>query len=100
MYSYINTYTHIHAHTFGRVSICVYPFIIKAYFPYHINTELSGLSVKDIELTVWYLSVREKIIALLLPIDLFLVPPSAPRLVYQRLWDDAYKRTLAANRKE
>ena len=41
------------------------------------------------------------------PIELFLVPPSAPRLVYQRPWyvlscllDDAYKRTLAANRKE
>ena len=41
------------------------------------------------------------------PIELFLVPASAPRLVYQRpghvlscLWDDAYKRTLAANRKE
>ena len=35
-------------------------------------------------------------------IELFLVPPSAPRLVKQRLryvlsflWDDAYKRTLA-----
>ena len=41
------------------------------------------------------------------PIELFLVPASAPRLVYQRpwyvlscLWDGAYKRTLAANRKE
>ena len=41
------------------------------------------------------------------PIELFLVPASAPRLVSQRLWyvlsclwDDAYKRTLAANRKE
>ena len=41
------------------------------------------------------------------PTDLFLVPVSAPRLVYQRpwyvlscLWDDAYKRTLAANQKE
>ena len=41
------------------------------------------------------------------PIELFLVPASAPRLVLQRqwyvlscLWDDAYKRTLAANRKE
>ena len=41
------------------------------------------------------------------PIELFLVPASAPRLVKQRpwyvlscLWDDAYKRTLAANRKE
>ena len=41
------------------------------------------------------------------PIELFLVPASAPRLVEQRmwyvlfyLWDDAYKRTLAANRKE
>ena len=39
------------------------------------------------------------------PIELFLVPGSAPRLVYQRpwyvlscLWDDAYKRTFAANR--
>ena len=39
------------------------------------------------------------------PFELFLVPASAPRLVYQRpwyvlscLWDDAYKRTLAANR--
>ena len=37
----------------------------------------------------------------------FLVPASAPRLVYQRpwyvlscLWDGAYKRTLAVNRKE
>ena len=41
------------------------------------------------------------------PIYLFLVPASAPRLVYQRLWyvpscmwHGAYKRTLAANRKE
>ena len=41
------------------------------------------------------------------PIDLFLVPASAPRLVYQRpwyvlsrLWDGAYKRTLAADWKE
>ena len=40
------------------------------------------------------------------PIELFLVPVSAPQLVYQRpwyvlscLWDDAYKRTLAANGK-
>ena len=39
------------------------------------------------------------------PIELFLVPASAPRMVYQRpwyvlscLWDGAYKRTLAANR--
>ena len=41
------------------------------------------------------------------PIELFLIPASAPRLVQQRLWyvlscllDDAYKRTLAANQKE
>ena len=41
------------------------------------------------------------------PIELFLIPASAPRLVKQRLWyvlsclwDDAYKRTLAANWKE
>ena len=41
------------------------------------------------------------------PIELNLVPASAPRLVEQRpwyvlscLWDGAYKRTLAANRKE
>ena len=41
------------------------------------------------------------------PIELFLVPASAPPLVYQRLWyvlsclwDGAYKRTLAVNRKE
>ena len=41
------------------------------------------------------------------PIELFLVPASAPRLVKPRpwyvlscLWDDAYKRTHAANRKE
>ena len=41
------------------------------------------------------------------PIELFLVPATAPRLVYKRLWyvlsclwDDAYKRTLAANSKE
>ena len=41
------------------------------------------------------------------PIELFLVPASAPRLVYQRPWyvlsclrDGAYKRTLAVNRKE
>ena len=41
------------------------------------------------------------------PIELFLVPASAPQLVHQRpwyvlscLWDSAYKRTLAANRKE
>ena len=38
------------------------------------------------------------------PIELFLVPASAPRLVLQRyvlscLWDGAYKRTLAVNRK-
>ena len=41
------------------------------------------------------------------PIELFIVPASVPQLVLQRLWyvlsclwDDAYKRTLAANRKE
>ena len=41
------------------------------------------------------------------PIELFLIPASAPRLVLQRpryvlscLWDDAYKITLAANWKE
>ena len=41
------------------------------------------------------------------PIELFLVSASAPRLVQQRpwyvlscLWDGAYKRTHAANRKE
>ena len=38
------------------------------------------------------------------PIELFLVPASAPRLrpwyVLSCLWDGAYKRTLAANRKE
>ena len=40
-------------------------------------------------------------------IELFPVPASAPRLVQQRpwyvlssLWDDAYKRTLTAKRKE
>ena len=40
-------------------------------------------------------------------IELFLVPASVSRLVLQRpwyvlscLWDDAYKRTLAVNRKE
>ena len=39
--------------------------------------------------------------------ELFLVPPSAPWLVYQRLWyvlsclgNGAYKRTHAANQKE
>ena len=41
------------------------------------------------------------------PIELFLIPDSAPRLVQQMLWyvlsclwDGAYKRTLGANRKE
>ena len=41
------------------------------------------------------------------PFELFLVPASALRLVYQRqwyvlscLWDGAYKRTLAVNWKE
>ena len=41
------------------------------------------------------------------PIELFLVPTSAPRLVQQRpwyvqscLWDGAYKIILAVNRKE
>ena len=41
------------------------------------------------------------------PIELFLVPASAPELVKQRLWyvlsclwDGAYKRTLAVNQKE
>ena len=41
------------------------------------------------------------------PIELFLIPATAPRLVYQRPWyvqsclcDGAYKRTHAANRKE
>ena len=43
----------------------------------------------------------------ILPMELFLVPASAPRLVYQMpwymlscLWDGEYKRTLAANLKE
>ena len=36
------------------------------------------------------------------PIELFLVPASAPRLVYvlSCMWNGAYKRTLAVNRKE
>ena len=39
------------------------------------------------------------------PIELFLVPASGLRLVYQKpwlscLWDGAYKRTLAAKWKE
>ena len=41
------------------------------------------------------------------PIQLFPFPASAPQLVQQRMWyelyylcDGAYKRTLAANRKE
>ena len=41
------------------------------------------------------------------PIELFIVPASVPRLVYQRpwyvlscLWDGAYKITLAVNWKE
>ena len=35
------------------------------------------------------------------PIELFLVPASAPLwYVLSCLWDGAYKRTLAANRKE
>ena len=41
------------------------------------------------------------------PIELFLIPASAPRLVLQRLWyvisclwDGAYKRTIAVNQKE
>ena len=41
------------------------------------------------------------------PIELFLIPASAPQLVYQMpwygqscLWDGAYKRTLAVNWKE
>ena len=40
------------------------------------------------------------------PIELFLAPASAPRLVQRPwyvlscLWDGAYKRTLAVNRKE
>ena len=41
------------------------------------------------------------------PIELFLIPASALRLVLERLWyvlscmwDDAYKRTLAVNRKK
>ena len=34
------------------------------------------------------------------PIELFLVPASAPRLVLSCLWDGAYKITLAADQKE
>ena len=34
------------------------------------------------------------------PIELFLVQASAPRLVLSCIMDDAYKRILAANRKE
>ena len=37
------------------------------------------------------------------PIELFHVPASAPRMVWyvlSCLWDGAYKRTLAVNRKE
>ena len=32
------------------------------------------------------------------PLSYFSLTASAPRLVYQRLWDGAYKRTLAVNR--
>ena len=34
------------------------------------------------------------------PIELVLVPASDPRLVLSCLWDGAYKRPLAVNRKE
>ena len=36
------------------------------------------------------------------PIELYLILANAPRLVYvlSCLWDGAYKRTLAVNRKE
>ena len=36
------------------------------------------------------------------PIEIFLIPASAPRLWYvlSCLWDDAYERTLAAGWKE
>ena len=34
------------------------------------------------------------------PIELFLIPTSASRLVLSCMWDDAYKRTFAANQKE
>ena len=34
------------------------------------------------------------------PIELFRVQTSTPRQVLSCLWDDAYKRTLAANWKE
>ena len=34
------------------------------------------------------------------PIELFLVTVSAPSYVLSCLWDGAYKRTLAVNRKE
>ena len=34
------------------------------------------------------------------PIELFLATASAPRLVLSCMWDGAYKRTLAVNRKE
>ena len=34
------------------------------------------------------------------PIELFLIPASAPQLVLSCLWDGAYKRTLAVDRKE
>ena len=51
-------------------------------------------------------SVVERPLMVRWVIGLFLVPASVPRLVYQRpwyvlscLWDGAYKRILAANRK-
>ena len=32
------------------------------------------------------------------PIELFFIPASTPRLVQQRMWDGAHKRTLTAIR--
>ena len=67
----------------------------------HISTSLP----LERDVTLWQersLMVRWVVKSILHggPIELFLIPASAPRLVYQMLWDNAYKRTLAANRKE
>ena len=77
---------------------------------YHSYFQVLGKGVSVFHPGVEHLVMVQRVVGLIhlgRPIELFLVPASAPRLVQQSLlyvlsclWVGAYKRTLAANWKE
>ena len=107
--TYIHMYTHTYTHTYVQTYIHTYT---HTYIHTYICTHTYTYIHNERDVAPWYecLIMERWVVGSILhggTIELFLVPASAPRLVYQRpwyvlscLWDSAYKRTLAANWKE